>query len=458
MSYQFVVFEYPLVEVVGGKPNIDKYIGFGLRDNENNLIYPLPITKFLDNYRNKSQSLKGQKNAAEAIKRFLNYCIGAVAESKHNPDFDDFSNLAYQGLQGLKLKHGSIYITHLTLRCKYEGLDCTYVRKDIRYLNKFYYYLQEEGLIEKQFEPLHKEVTVIAHTGKKKLVKQLIEIDIFDKKGLGTVYPPQRSKKAKRKKNLKDFGSNRYLLIKEFIEVAEAVEPEIVVGIYLQFFGGLRRGEVVNVLRKGLMETEDGFIVDIDDHRDVLFLKKKNTETEQVKYPRYQGLFCHKSMLYTIKKHTEWLDSLEKEGKLKNKNALLINRHTGLPITGSNYAEKFNRVKEAFLKKLADEHRVTDHNFLTAKPWSTHIGRGCFTNFCLDIGMKIGEVAVARGDSNVNSVLDYLEEKVAVQTLKRAIEHIQKAFDYSDQSGDITKVESRLDKHYTNFWGNKHDN
>ncbi|UZD44903.1 hypothetical protein [Peribacillus frigoritolerans] len=459
MSYKFVVVEYPLIDKVGGKTYTDKYAGLGIRDEDNGIIYPLPITKFLEEgYRN--QRISTQKNAAEAIKRFLNYCREAIIESEFDQDFQDFSILKEQGLQGLKLVHGSFYITHLSYRCKYEGLDQKYAKKDIRYLNKFYFFLQKEGLIEKQFESLYKDVKVITRSGEKKLIKKLVEVDIF--KGIGTVYPPQETKKelAKRKNKLKDFGKNRYQLVKEFIEVAVYTEPDIVIGIYLQFFGGLRRGEVVNVLRDGLMETEDGYIVDVDDYRDILFPNKKSTDNEQVKQPRYQGLFWHKSMDYAYKQHLKWLDSLKKKGKLKNKQALLINERTGLPMTGSTYADKFKRVKEVYLEKLCREARGKDYDFLNPKPWSTHIGRGCFTNFCLDVGMKIGEVAVIRGDSSVHSVLDYIEEKVAVQTLKKAMEHIQQAFEGNgnDENGNLKKFESRLNSQYSTKWSNKYEN
>lgn len=449
--------EYPLIDKVGRKTYTDNYVGFGIRDNENGIIYPLPITKFLEEgYRN--QNIRSQKNAAEAIKRFLNYCREAIIESEFDPDFEDFSTIKEQGLQGLKLVHGSFYITHLSYRCKYEGLGKVYVKKDIKYLNKFYFFLQKEGLIEKQFKAEYVDVKVVTRSGEKKLLKKLVEKDIF--KGIGTVYPPTITNKewANRKNNLKDFGVNRYQLTKEFIEVAVYTEPDIVIGIYLQFFGGLRRGEVVNVLKDGLMETEDGYIVDVDDHRDILFPNKKNTDNEQVKQPRYQGLFWHKSMDYAYAQHLKWLDSQKKKGKLKNKQALLINKRTGLPMTGSTYADKFKRVKEVYLEKLCREGRVTDYKFLNSKPWSTHIGRGCFTNFCLDVGMKIGEVAVIRGDSSVHSVLDYIEEKVAVQTLKKAMEHIQQAFEGSDENGNLKKFESRLNSQFTTNWSNKYEN
>ncbi|WP_375089162.1 hypothetical protein ACDZ29_25585 [Peribacillus sp. RS7] len=453
MNYRFVVIEYPLVETIQDKNYKDIYVGLGIKNTISGIILPLPITKFLEEYRNNSQGLKSQKNAAESIKRFLNYCLVAAHEHNYNDvEFAEFINLRYQGIQGLKLEHGSIYITNLARRCKYEELDSSYAKKEIRYLIKFYYYLLNEGLIEQQFEPLYKEKAVSSESKSRREKKKiLIEVDIFKQSFLGTVYPSPRRKK--RKRNLKDFGENRYQLVKEFIETAESTEPDIVPGLYLQFFGGLRRGEVINLTRDSLMETADGYIVDIDDNRELLFSSKKRTDEEQVKYPRYQGVFWHRAMKYSFVKHEKWLKNLEKEGKLKNSHALLINRHTKRPITGANYAEKFIKVKETFLNELTDKGRLIDLNFLTAKPWSTHIGRGIFTNFCLDIGMKLGEVAVARGDNDINSLLDYIEEKVAVQSLRKAMNHIQTAYIDAEQlPGGSLKISSNIDSLYVSSW------
>lgn len=450
-DYHFVVHQYILDEVVGDKSYKQEVVGLGLYDTIKDLIYPLPLTKFIEQFRNGSASLSSQKNPAESIKRFLNYCRENALEND-----TEFIDIRERGIKGLRLNHGSHYITSLSLRCRFEGLDPSYARQDIRYLNKFYYFLQSEGVIEKQFEPLYKERLIKKSGGRKnEKIKIYSEIDIFKKDGLDTVYPPHSGKKKEMSK-LKDFGKDRYLLVKEFIDTAEAVESDIVIGLYFQFFGGVRRGETVNLTRDALLQTEDGYILDVDDRRELLFPDKKNTDLEQVKVPRYQGLLWHNQMDYAIRKHLEWLDTLRKQNKLIIPQALLINKRTMKPITGANYWEKFNRVKEVFLQKLSENGRIDHFIFLNSKEWSTHIGRGCFTNFCLDIGMNIGEVAVARGDSNPNSVMDYLEKKVAVQTLRDAMNHITKAFEIvqSAQDGKY-KVNSIIEGNYIEKWGSK---
>lgn len=445
-DYYFVVRQYNLDEVVNGKVYQQEVCGIGLYDPKKDIIYPLPITKFLMSFRNRNGSLSSQKNAAETVKRFLNYCRENARNN--NINFEDIKKV---GLQGLKLEHGSHYITYLSQRSRHEGLSPDYVRSEIQYLNQFYYYLQEEKIIEKQFEIVYREKEINVR-GIKKKEKVYTVIDIFKKSSLQTVYPPPKAKKGINK--LKDFGKDRYILVKEFIDTAEIIAPDIVIGLYFQFFGGLRRGEVVNLIRDALMETDDGYVLDIEDRREDLFPNKKNTEKEQVKVPRYQGLLWHKQMSYAIEKHIKWLNSLKKKGVLINPNALLVNANTMKPITGANYEDKFNKVKETYLKKLSEEGRLEHFLFLNVKPWSTHIGRGCFTNFCLDIGMEIGEVAVARSDSNINSVLDYIEEKVAVQTLRDAMNHISKAY---EELEDKSKIASSIQPEKREKWNNEYE-
>jgi len=371
-----------------------------------------------------------QKNAAECVKRFLNYC--RTQALLNNPIF--FS-LKYEGLKALKLAHGSDYITHLSKKNLIEGLSAGYVKQDIRYLNKFYQYLAKENIIEPTFKQDTYKKQTIRKNGEQKMVEVYYELDIFADDSLGTIYPSNKKKKSVT--NLKDFGKDRYLLVKEFIATAEAVAPDIVIGLYFQFFGGLRQGEVVNLTRDSILEMDESYVLDVEDKRGILFPGKKDTKLEQVKVRRYQGLMMHRPLEYAIEKQLEWLDTVR--DKTDFPSALLLNKRTMRPITGSTYITKFNKVKAAYLEKLSKQGRIEHFNFLNAKDWSTHICRGCFTNFCLDIGMEIGEVAVARGDSNVNSVIDYLEEKVAVQTLREAMIHITKAFEYnSSEDGKIS--------------------
>jgi len=450
-NFCFVIREFTIKESIRGNIYDREVVGFGLHDLQKDIIYPLPLTKFLEYYRNKNYSINSQKNAAEAIKRFLNFCREQAYQG-----VSEFLDLKSNGIKGLKLKHGSMYITHLSLRCIYEGLSADYVKSDIKYLNKFYSFLGSEGLIDEVFEQKYKELYhQKINGGKKERIKVYKEVDIFESED--TIYPPNRQKKQSL--SLKDFGKDRYLLVKEFLETAESVEPDIVIGLYFQFFGGLRKGEVVNLTIDSLVETDEGYILDVDDRRSILFPSKKNWDHEQVKTPRYQGLLWHPQFEYVVHKHLNWLKHIKEKNVGVHKKALLINSRTLKPINGSNYIDKFNKVKKMYLKGLSEKGRVEHYNYLSQKEWSTHVARGCFTNFCLDVGMKVGEVAVARGDSNINSIMDYLEEKVAVQTMRNAMNYIQEAFENSElYNKDATKLKSDVNQSVSEEIGRKLQN
>ena len=73
-DYYFVVRQYDIEEGFGENVYRKEVLGIGLYDSKLDIVYPLPITKFLESYRKKSGSLSSQRNPAEAVKRFLNYC------------------------------------------------------------------------------------------------------------------------------------------------------------------------------------------------------------------------------------------------------------------------------------------------------------------------------------------------------------------------------------------------
>src|SRR5699024_12746366 len=80
------------------------------------------------------------------------------------------------------------------------------------------------------------------------------------------------SKESDTTVNLADFGKNRYELMILLIQVARAVSPDIALGICFQFYGGLRRGEVVNVTKLDLEVTpSESLTFHIQENRLILF-------------------------------------------------------------------------------------------------------------------------------------------------------------------------------------------
>jgi integrase len=411
----YVVREYSITESSGGYRSKVRTIGIGMRNPNTNNIIPSPITNFIKTmYRNKGKSLSSQRNSAYAITRFLNYIINQI---NHKDSY--FMHLENEGISGLGLIQGSKYISSLSLRARAGKLSTEYVNDQLRYLIKFYYWLKLQKIIDDDFEITYKSI-------KHGQYEQLVEVNPFDDIELGTIFVG----KDERVKNMvSDFGANRYSLTIKFINIARNIAPDIVLGICFQFFGGLRRSEVVNLTRQNIKEQRNGFILEIRDNQKLLFPNIKNTSHIQVKNPRNQSLLMNNLMLNIYREHLERLDILKIKGVWNNPYSLFLSYHTGLPITGKQYHSKFMKVKKAFLKVLSLEENINDYALLSENSWSTHIGRGVFTNFLLDLGLNPTQIAIARGDRNINSALAYVDEKTAIENMKVAINTIREAYD-----------------------------
>lgn len=126
-------------------------------------------------------------------------------------------------------------------------------------------------------------------------------------------------------------------------------------------------------------------------------------------------------------KHKEILLRLERAGKIKNNKAMFCSIHTGKPITGMAYWERYTKIKDKFLEYVL-EASEKDYLLLTSKPWSTHIGRGIYTNMLVFLlRWSASEVAIARGDSNIESAQSYIEEQNVKKKTEDAIEILARA-------------------------------
>lgn len=411
----YVVREYSFTESTGGYESEIKTIGIGVRSPKTNNIIPSPITNFIKTmYRNKGKSLSSQRNSAYAVTRFLNYIINQIKQKNCH-----FTHLENEGINGLGLIHGSLYISSLALQARAGGLSPEYVNDQMRYIIKFYFWLKLQKIIDEDFEITYK-------SNKRGQYEQLVEVNPFDDIELGTIFA---GKDERVKSMLSDFGANRYYLTIKLINIARNIAPDIVLGICFQFFGGLRRSEVVNLTRQNVINQGNGLILHVRDNQKVLFPNLKNTSHIQVKNPRNQSLLMNKLMLNIYKEQLERLEILEKKEVCISPYYLFISERTGLPITGKQYHSKFMKVKKAFLKALSMDGNINDYLLLAENGWSTHIGRGVFTNFLLDLGLNPTQIAIARGDRDVNSALAYVDEKTAIENMKVAINNIREAYD-----------------------------
>ncbi|MDY0409810.1 hypothetical protein [Paracerasibacillus soli] len=184
----------------------------------------------------------------------------------------------------------------------------------MRYIIKFYYWLKIQGIIYEDFEITYKSI-------KRGKLNHLVEINPFDDIELGTIFV---GKDERVKSMLSDFGTNRYSLTIKLINIARNIAPDIVLGICFQFFGGLRRSEVVNLTRQNIKEQGNGLILEIRDNQELLFPDIKNTSHIQVKNPRNQSLLMNNLMLNIYKEHLEGLENLMNKGVYNNPAYLFV--------------------------------------------------------------------------------------------------------------------------------------
>ncbi len=106
---------------------------------------------------------------------------------------------------------------------------------------------------------------------------------VFRDPSLGTRFPSRDTSKRKVAK-LKDFGEDRNQLTIHFIRTAMDIAEDIALGLCFQFYGGLRRGEVVNVSRGDLIVSEgESMEVQIRDNRRKFFFSSKGYEIRESK-------------------------------------------------------------------------------------------------------------------------------------------------------------------------------
>ncbi|MCM3567560.1 hypothetical protein [Neobacillus mesonae] len=433
MNYEFVVKQKKINEIREGKLNSGDKTFLCIKDKVTGIIYPHPLSNFIKSeLERKSLSLTTQRNYAEEIKKFLNYILECI----ENED-ETFLHLEEEGIFGLQLQHGARYISFLTHRVKLGQIKSTQVFRTERILVRFFRWLIEQNITKENVQ-YREEIRIV------KGEKRTITISPFDNFELGTEYPNKRESTKAKDIKLHDFGNGRLDLVNLFIRVAEIEAPDIALGIAFQCYGGLRRGEVVNLLRSSVKEPNKNdsgeFTLNIQDNWKILFPDKELTVSEQVKKERIQAIFKVPIVLELYKKHKENLLRLERRGRIKNKHALFCSIHTGKPITGMAYWERFTKVKDKFLEIL--EPNEKDYQFLTSKSWSTHIGRGIYTNMLVFLlGWSASQVAIARGDSNIQSAQDYIEEQNVKKQTEEAVEIIARATIQANQR-NYTSIEN----------------
>lgn len=393
-SYKFIVKEIKNVN------DYDNIVSIMVYDKNTHIQVPHPITEFITiKYAYLGKSINSQLVPARVICRFLNYILTSIDKKDKL-----FMPLAITGLKKLSLYHGSNYISHLTKK----GLSRSTIKLYEGVLTKFFIFLNENNYINEEIKIEYN------YYKDRSTIKSL-----FKKSYLQTKYPSKSNLNNILK--LKDFGKNRYELMTLFIQVARAVSPDIALGICFQFYGGLRKGEVVNITKLDLeIVADESMIVHIKDNRHILFTHLEDTSNEFPKRTNYlSSRLCKQVIMDTPlvwEIYYKHMKNLEKK-IIKNKQAIFINKD-GDPMSGKVYDRRFNRIKKRFLEELLKQGRYEDYTLLSESYWSTHIGRGIYSNILFDMDLTPTQIAIARGDTNINSSMEYVDEKTTINAIK----------------------------------------
>ncbi|MFE4039633.1 hypothetical protein [Priestia sp. YIM B13489] len=387
--------------------------------DKNGVECPHPITDFLRSYRSKSMSLERERQVASTVCQFLNFSRKMTVLNDK-----DFQSLRYEGIFGLNFEHASRFLRHADDKKNLAGRR---VKKDTvdrkeKVLIDFYIFFQENGIIS----PNLTVPSYIDEKGKRKYSSPFVRT-----RG---AYNTEVVKKG-----LRDFGENRQQLLVELIDTALSLKKgkSIAFGMALQAFGGLRRGEIVNLTTGSILHSGNTIVVDIKDRQNHLFKHKKNTKKEAVKKPRLQDVLPSAYINKVREAHNNWLKLHKSKVKFIVSDSLFVNK-LGYPMSGKTYETTFKKVVEVFLKRLLEQRRYEDFSFLTSKPINTHTLRGVFTNICLDdLGMNVRETANARGDNWDKTVVEYMEELTGKQKMQRAIEQLANAVIDNEHSKDV---------------------
>ncbi|MDQ0888952.1 integrase [Paenibacillus sp. V4I9] len=412
LRYRFVVCNGKYFREQGGYHFEANCSLICLRDEELKIDYPLPISSFIFNeFHKNSGSINTELSPAKIIVSFLNFTLlNLNTEHKIN---------GILGLSSLELKHANRYMDYCV---KVKANKLITLNKKEMYISAFFKYLDDNRILKKN--PQFKESKyVYGH-----VVKTYYKLDFNYTRTDETLLRVKIKRKdmvPQKHQSNQDRKIIRLNYIREFLLIAMEVAPDIAFALALQFYGGLRIGEVLNLEESSIRTLEGakygqrGMVVLIRDRQNILFKNKKSIAEEQVKNPRDQSILIDPIICLIYEQH---VNKVMKATKKNKGSTALFYDSEGNPMSYRSFYKRYRELQSTYHGVLlATKGRFQDYRDFVETNWSSHIGRGAFTNMCLDVGFTARQTAILRGDKSIMSMESYKDQISATYNITRAL-------------------------------------
>ncbi|APQ73287.1 TPA: hypothetical protein ACXDAY_002487 [Clostridium botulinum] len=364
MSIERYVFKKKVVNLKLSKNIIKKVPLVIVYDNRDKIYIVHPISQFIfDNYFN--SKFNSQRMAIDKVIPFLNYVVSKGVK-----------------LSELRFVHGERFLNSLSL----NGLAKNTVKKYEQVLTKFYYWLSKNKIIKIQ-------ISKFIINEKEKYVQSPFKKIIYNP-SLPT-------------NNI--IHTIKLELVPMFLDTAIKETNIIALGVYFQLFGGLRKGAIVNLKKSSVnlmgVNGEYGIELNIKKNYFRNDIADSSGSTEVKKQRKQIVLSVGNNILtYLYQNHINKYTN--------NKTDALFSNNNGKAMTGASYEYYFKKLRQAFIRRLLDSDDIRLNGYgkvLSTQKWSTHIGRGIFSNMVAEYSNEL-QLSIIRGDSNVNSSRIYVEK------------------------------------------------
>lgn len=369
MNTDNYIFSKQIYKSINKDGSVRQLVSIDIQLKDIGISLPTPFTAFLLEYQSRKTSTVSM--VASLIVRFLNYLFFEM-----ECPITSISELTFQ--------QGKDFLSSMSCQ---SGGKTQYAE----YLTKFYYFCKNQEMAEIKDFKERPSSTYIKNT--ENIFKGKYRVD--PKKVVDTIHEIDAA----------------YLPM--LFDTARDIAPDIYLGLFFQFAGGLRASEVVSVEYSNIRFIREGGVFalslkleDKDLRPDIssAFISKVKRNRTQTVLPIFgDGL-------------EKAYENHEKLYRQENVSAVFIDKN-GNPMTVNTYWKRFGRVKKEFIRRLYECPNMETQMyalFLESYEWSAHIGRGTYSNIVAQNAKNIGEIAIMRGDSSLSSSLPYLNDNRSV--------------------------------------------